>query len=102
MHLSVLDALGFTALLRTRTTYHRGVMRSTHGHYVMDGGVRVKSVIGHHGAVGHHGAAVVKLPARSATMHHKLNITRLLDEFVSLREMNRARQRTSGKATNNG
>jgi len=102
MHLSVLDTLGFTALLRTRTTYHGGGMRSTRGHYVLDGGVRVKSVIGHHGAVGHHGAAVVKLPARSATMHHKLNITRLLDEFVSLREMNRARQRTSGKATNNG
>jgi len=102
MHLSVLDALGFTARLRTRTTYRRGVTRSTHDHYVMDGAVRVKSVIGHHGAVGHHGAAVVRRPARSATIHHKLNINRLLDEFVSLGEMNRARQRISGKTTNNG
>ena len=107
MRLSVLDALGFTALLRTRTTYHHGVMRSTHDHYVMDGSTRVNSVIGHHGAVGHngavghHGAVVVRRPARSATIHHKLNITRLLDEFVSLRGMTRARQRIPGKATNN-
>lgn len=105
MHSSVLDALGFTALLRTRTTYHHGVTRQTHDYCVMGSGVRVKSVIGHHEAVSHHGAAILRRPARSATAHQKLNITRLLDEFVSsrsLRGMNRAHQGISGKATNDG
>ncbi len=88
MRLSVLDALGFTALLQTRTSYRHGAMRPTHGHCV----IRVRSVIGHHGTPGHHGAAVVRRPGRPAIKRHKLDMTRFLSKLItshSLQEMNR-------------
>jgi hypothetical protein len=74
MLLSVLDALGFTALLRTRTSYRHGATRPTQDHRVMDSGVRIRSVVGPHGAACHHGAAVVRRPARPAIIRHKLDV----------------------------
>jgi hypothetical protein len=88
MRFSVLGAFGFTALFRTRTSYRLGATRLTHDRWVIDGGIRARSVIGHHGE------AVVKQPARPAIIRHKLDMTRLFGELVSsrsLREMNRAR-----------
>jgi hypothetical protein len=83
MRLSTPDALGFTALLRARTTYDYGAARPKrdcrlpglmHDCCIMQGGV-------HHRATRHHGAAVARRPGRAAASHHKLDA--VVSQFIA-------------------
>ena len=82
MRSSVPDALGFTALLRTRTTCGYGVMRKPRDRLVlrpiggcaMDGIVRVRSIDAHH-------VATADRPAPA--MRHRPNRMLFSAEFVT-------------------
>jgi hypothetical protein len=83
MRLSTPDAIGFTALLRTRTSYDYGAARPKcdrrlpglmHDCCIMQGGVR-------QGTACRHGAAVARRPGRAAAPRHTLDA--VVSEFIA-------------------
>lgn len=86
MRLSALDALGFTALLLTRSRYDRGARRPPRDHFsswpacnrrAADDGVRTRTVIRHHRAV-----AAGRRP-HGDIMRDNSNIIAVLRELIS-------------------